>query len=145
MRSSKTISILLLCYGFVVSGVDASDISGTSAATSESNKRIWSPNRHYYLENLYVPLLSSPSKSKSSERARLLIRAPNGEIVATAHVWLVDPKGNTRVDIRGCEEFGWIGNMRVFCQGSLGPRVSIKRIFEAKTGRELQEIGPDVP
>jgi hypothetical protein len=79
---------------------------------------------------------------KGIERERLVVYSAAGKEVATAHVWLVEPDGTLRAGIRGCESFGWFDASRIFCRGSINPHMAIELIFDAQTGRELQEFEP---
>jgi len=56
------------------------------------------------------------------------------------HVWLVEPDGTSRAGIRGCESWGWVDSTRLFCEGTINPNYGVYLVFDARTGRELQEL-----
>ena len=95
----------------------------------------WSPDHKLYA-------VDSPGQQvgKGQERERLEIFTGQGKPVAVAHVWLVEPDGTGRVGIRGCESWGWVDSMRLFCQGTAGPDSGVYLLFDASSGRELQEL-----
>src|SRR5712692_195131 len=90
---------------------------------------------------LYVVAEPGQRVGKGEERERLVIHTAGGAQVAIAHVWLVEPDGTGRVGIRGCEDWGWVDNSRLFCRGTINPSTEIYLVFDAKTGNELQELG----
>jgi hypothetical protein len=96
---------------------------------------VWSPDH-----KLYVVDSPGLQVGKGQERERLEIFTEQGERIAVAHVWLVEPDGTSRVGIRGCESWGWIDSTRVFCQGTIDPNNGIYLVFDARSGRELHEI-----
>jgi hypothetical protein len=76
---------------------------------------------------------------KGEERERFLVFAPGGRQVSVLHIWLTEPDGTGRTEIRGCESFGWIDSNRFFCEGNINPSNGIYRWFNARSGRELGE------
>jgi hypothetical protein len=73
------------------------------------------------------------------ERERFSVFASGGQPVSVIHIWLTEPDGTGRTDIRGCESSGWIDSNRFFCEGSINPSTGIYRWFNARTGKELGE------
>ncbi|HMD96811.1 MAG TPA: hypothetical protein VKM93_05700 [Terriglobia bacterium] len=96
----------------------------------------WSPDHKLYA-------VDSPGQQvgKGQERERIEVFTENGEKTAVAHVWLVEPDGTQRVGIRGCEDWGWVDSTRLFCEGSINPNVGVYLVFDARSGRELRELG----
>lgn len=96
---------------------------------------VWSPDHKLYV-------VDSPGQKvgKGQERERLEVFTERGEKIADAHVWLVEPDGTNRAGIRGCESWGWVDSTRVFCQGTISPDDGVYLVFDAKSGRELQEL-----
>src|SRR5271169_5363662 len=96
---------------------------------------VWSPDHKLYA-------VDSPGQQvgKGQERERLEIFTEQGKQIAVAHVWLVEPDGTNRAGIRGCESWGWVDSARVFCEGIADPDNGIYLVFDARSGRELQEL-----
>jgi hypothetical protein len=96
---------------------------------------VWSPDHKLYA-------VDSPGQQvgKGQERERLEIFTKQGKPIAVAHVWLVEPDGTNRAGIRGCESWGWVDSARLFCEGTVDPDNGIYLVFDARTGRERQEL-----
>jgi hypothetical protein len=105
-----------------------------SVAAQPSDAR-WSPD-----EKRYAIAAKGESVGKGEERERLIVYSQDGKELTIAHIWLEEPDGTGRVGIRGCENWGWIDNSKLFCQGSHNPSLGIYLVFDASTGRELYEL-----
>ncbi len=117
-------------------------LAGVRPAAGGPTDRRWSPNRR-----LYAVRERGQQVADGNERERILVYTSAGKQMAIAHVWLVEPGGVGRVGIRGCEEFGWINNSRIFCEGTINPSTGVYLVFDARSGRELHELlgGPFTP
>lgn len=102
---------------------------------SRAEKVVWSPDHALYA-------VDSPGKQvgKGQERERLEIFTEQGERLSVAHVWLIEPNGTNRANIRGCEGWGWVDATRLFCEGTINPDHGDYLVFDARTGRELLEL-----
>jgi len=114
--------------------IGATALALASPARCQDSRR-WSSDHRWYA-------LSAPGQrvGNGQERERLVVYTSADVQVAVAHVWLVEPDGTMRVGIRGCEDWGWIGATRLFCEGTINPSTGIYLVFDAKSGRELREL-----
>jgi hypothetical protein len=103
--------------------------------SSAQTSRKASPDRA-----LYAMAERGQRVGAGEERERLVVYTASGAPVAVAHVWLVEPDGSRRAGIRGCEDWGWVDNTRLFCRGTINPSTEIYLVFDAKTGAELHEF-----
>lgn len=99
------------------------------------NTVVWSPDH-----NLYAVDSAGRQVGKGQERERLEIFTEQGEKIAVAHIWLVEPDGTYRAGIQGCESWGWADSTRLFCEGTINPNYGDYLVFDARSGRELREL-----
>jgi hypothetical protein len=88
---------------------------------------------------LYAVAQAGQRVGEGEERERLVTYTNGGRQVAIAHVWVIEPDGTRRAGIRGCEDWGWVDNARLFCEGTINPSSGIYLVFDARTGKELLE------
>lgn len=124
--------------GQTIVGSQGRKLSVSPSAKSDepkAEKVDWSPDHKLYA-------IDSPGLQvgKGQERQRLVVFTYQGKKIAVAHVWLVEPDGTRRAGIRGCESWGWVDPARVFCQGTINPNDGVYLVFDAQSGRELQEL-----
>ena len=96
--------------------------------------RVDSPNGELYA-------IEQPGErlGPAEERERFVVYTAAGVQVSVAHVWLVEPDGTRRVGIRECEDRGWVDDARLFCEGTINPSTAVYLVFDARTGKELEE------
>ena len=108
----------------------------TALSMAPVDERRMSPN-----QAMYAVIEEGQRVGKEGEeRNRLVVYTADGAQVAVAHIWLIEPDGTRRIGIRGCEDWGWLDDTRLFCQGTINPSTAIYLVFDAQTGRELEEL-----
>ena len=118
----------------VRSPVSAVALLAIATAASGQHEPQWSPDH-----KRYAVAEEGQTVGQGQERERIVVYTSVGVRVAVASVWTVQPDGAIRAGIRGCERWGWVDAARVFCEGTINPSTSIYLVFDASTGRELDE------
>jgi hypothetical protein len=70
-------------------------------------------------------------------RGRIVIHDAAGSLIATADL---GPRPGSAIGLGDCEQWGWLDEARVFCENSLNPSSALHLVFDAKSGKRLNEL-----